>query len=194
MKKSTIPASVRPAVLALCGLPLLLPGPASAQTVRPWWQPSAAFAQVGAAEHANAAVVGLTWDWSWRHDVGWGRFTGYWEVSFGRWASDAGGSSAHAWVTQVGITPVLRLYPGGGDTGWFGELGIGANLLLPIYRSDDKRFSTKFNFGDHLAVGRRFGERGAHEVSLRLQHFSNAGIKEPNPGEDFLQLRYGYRF
>jgi hypothetical protein len=27
---------------------------------------------------------------------------------------------------------------------------------------------------------------------LRLQHFSNAGIKKPNPGEDFLQLRLSF--
>jgi hypothetical protein len=52
------------------------------------------------------------------------------------------------------------------------------------------RFSTRFNFGDHLAVGLRFGPRGEHGVALRLQHFSNGGIEKPNPGEDFLQLRY----
>jgi lipid A 3-O-deacylase len=27
-----------------------------------------------------------------------------------------------------------------------------------------------------------------------VQHFSNAGIKKPNPGETFLRLRYAYRF
>jgi len=30
--------------------------------------------------------------------------------------------------------------------------------------------------------------------SLRVQHFSNAGIKEPNPGETFYKVRYAYRF
>ena len=39
-----------------------------------------------------------------------------------------------------------------------------------------------------------FGARGEHEVSLRLQHFSNAGIKHPNPGETFVRLRYVRRF
>ena len=32
------------------------------------------------------------------------------------------------------------------------------------------------------------------EVSLRFQHFSNAGIKEPNPGENFFQVRYSSRY
>jgi hypothetical protein len=27
-----------------------------------------------------------------------------------------------------------------------------------------------------------------------LQHSSNGGIKEPNPGENFVQLRFGVRF
>jgi hypothetical protein len=31
-------------------------------------------------------------------------------------------------------------------------------------------------------------------VGLRLSHVSNAGIKEPNPGENFLQLRYARSF
>ncbi len=90
------------------------------------------------------------------------------------------------------MTPVLRLFPGGSR--WFVEGGIGANLLLPIYQSESKRFSTSFNFGDHLAIGRIFGKDGGHEIALRFQHFSNAGIREPNPGENFLQIRYSRRF
>lgn len=88
---------------------------------------------------------------------------------------------------QLGITPVLR-YSRSGRL--FFEVGIGANVLAPVYRSNDKRFSTTFNFGDHVALGYRFGARQRHEVALRWQHFSNAGIREPNPGEDFVQLRY----
>jgi hypothetical protein len=89
---------------------------------------------------------------------------------------------------------VLRLYPERWGPGWFLEGGIGANLLLPVYQTADKRFSTTFNFGDHLGIGRRFGREFAHEWALRIQHFSNAGIKHPNPGENFLQLRYSKHF
>jgi hypothetical protein len=56
-----------------------------------------------------------------------------------------------------------------------------------LARTREKRFSTAFNFGDHIGIGYRTG-RG--EWSLRLQHFSNAGIDTPNPGEDFVQLRW----
>jgi lipid A 3-O-deacylase len=154
---------------------------------------SSAFVQVGAAQDARMIIAGATWDWAWRRDLAAGRASGYWEASFGRWSSD-GAHGGHAWVAQLGVTPVLRLYPHAWGGRWFVEAGVGANLLLPVYNSRTKRFSTAFNFGDHLAIGRRFGEDDRHEVALRIQHFSNAGIREPNPGEDFVQLRYSRRF
>lgn len=132
-------------------------------------------------------VVGVTRDWPWEKEFSFGRASGYWEVSLGRWHSEGRGSH---WVGQVGLTPVLRIQPRTWSEGWFIEGGIGANLLFPIYHSEKKRFSTVFNFGDHIAVGKRFGDKQQHELALRLQHFSNGGIEEPNPGEDFLQLRY----
>jgi hypothetical protein len=74
------------------------------------------------------------------------------------------------------------------------EGGVGITFTTTLYETERKRFSTSFNFGDHIAVGRNFGERREHEISLRIEHFSNAGIKHPNPGENFLQIRYSYRF
>jgi len=67
-------------------------------------------------------------------------------------------------------------------------------VLVPVYRTEKKHFSTSLNFGDHLAVGRTFGGRAEHDLAARFQHFSNAGIRQPNPGENFLQLRYSRRF
>jgi lipid A 3-O-deacylase len=152
------------------------------------------FVQAGAARDAHTLVVGATWSSAWQREWLGGQVQLYWEASFGRWRGKPapGESRSSAWVTQVGITPVLR-WQADGSARWFAEIGIGANLLLPVYRSGDKRFSTAFNFGDHLAVGWRFGESRQHELALRLQHFSNAGIKRPNPGEDFIQLRYGFK-
>jgi hypothetical protein len=95
-------------------------------------------------------------------------------------------------VTQVGLTPTLRIAPAYASGQWFAELGIGANVILPLYHNADKRFSTNFNFGDHLGVGREFGSSHTHVVTLRLEHFSNGGAKHPNPGENFYQLRYAF--
>jgi hypothetical protein len=63
-----------------------------------------------------------------------------------------------------------------------------------LYRTDHKEFSTRFNFYDTIGIGRSFGDHRQHEVSLRWAHVSNAGIKEPNPGENFIQLRYARQF
>jgi lipid A 3-O-deacylase len=159
------------------------------------WVPDRIFTQAGVAPDAHTLVFGAIRDWQWQRPLAGGVATGYWEVSFGRWNSelDEGGRGS-AWVTQLGLTPVLRWRPQSWSEAWFVEAGIGANMLLPVYRSRDKRFSTTFNFGDHVGIGKRFGESGKHELSLRIQHFSNAGIKHPNPGENFLQLRYAWRY
>ena len=162
--------------------------PAAAQEQRHPAMPTTAFVQAGvAAKETQMLVVGVTRDWAWEKELSFGRATGYWELSLGRWHSEGKGSQ---WVGQVGVTPVLRIHPRRWSEGWFIEGGIGANLLFPVYHSERKRFSTVFNFGDHIAVGKRFGAKQQHEVALRFQHFSNGGIEEPNPGEDFLQLRY----
>jgi lipid A 3-O-deacylase len=156
------------------------------------FRPSTLFVQAGVAEqHTQAYSAGVTWNWPWQRQFGFGTLYGYSEASFGRWITDVGGGGS-AWETQIGLTPVIRLQPVRANK-WFAEVGIGVNLILPIYQSESKTFSTEFNFGDHLAIGRYFGARNQHELALRVQHFSNGGIDHPNPGENFLQLRYSRR-
>ncbi len=77
---------------------------------------------------------------------------------------------------------------------WFLEGGIGASITTNVYETDGKRFSTRFNFGDHVAFGVLLGKSMEHEVTMRIEHFSNAGIKHPNPGANFFQIRYSRRF
>ncbi len=169
--------------------------PAAMPGARHLLAPDQVFVQLGAAADAHTPAAGAAWDWRWQRDFASGKASGYWEASFGRWNSRLDdGRRASAWVTQLGVTPVLRWQPRAWGEAWFVEAGIGANVLLPVYRSRDKRFSTAFNFGDHLAIGRRFGVDRQHELALRVQHFSNAGIKDPNPSEDFDQLRYAWRY
>lgn len=154
----------------------------------------AVFLQTGRAEHALSVSAGAAWDWSWRKPTRAGWWTGYWEVGVAGWRNQPAASGPDGrWFAQVGLTPVLRFEPQA-LPGLFLEGGIGANLVLPRYRTRNKQFTTLFNFGDHLAVGGRFGERRQHELALRFEHFSNGGIKKPNPGENFVQLRYQHHF
>lgn len=154
--------------------------------------PDGVFVQGGWWRHVRTATVGATWDWHWQRESAVGTLTGYTEVALGRWQTNGTGDDRG--YTRFGVTPVLRLYPKALGDDWFAELGIGANLISPIYHNGGDQFSTTFNFGDHLALGRRFGANGEHELGLRFEHFSNAGIKRPNPGQNFLQVRYACRF
>lgn len=113
------------------------------------------------------------------------------EAEVVHWRSLHGMGDQRSRVTQLGLTPLWRQeLPRTRTHQWFVEFGTGVNLIGPLYKTTGKRFSTSLNFGTQLGIGLAFGERQEHELSLRLEHFSNAGLGDPNPGEDFVQLRY----
>lgn len=118
----------------------------------------------------------------------------YGEASVARWRYPSADGDGHCGLTQFAVIPVLRYRPEAGSSPWFAEAGIGLTLTSRRYQTPAKAFSTRFNFGDHLALGRNFGTEQRHELALRVDHFSNGGYKEPNPGATFLELRYAYRF
>ena len=73
------------------------------------------------------------------------------------------------------------------------EAAIGAHVLSDLHVSRDENVSTRFQFGDHIGAGWRFGPRGRYDAGVRLQHLSNGGIRDPNPGINFLLVRFGVR-
>jgi hypothetical protein len=159
------------------------------------WTPDGVFLQYGNGRHSTESIgVGAVWNWGPQWAFAGGAFSGYWDASASRWRTTNAVGGETRYNSQIGITPVFRFRGDGGASRWFVEAGIGANLISPIYNSGSKHFSTTFNFGDQIGAGYDFGAKREHEVSLRMQHFSNAGISEPNPGENFFQLRYTYKF
>jgi hypothetical protein len=66
------------------------------------------------------------------------------------------------------------------------EGGIGLYLLSHTINNDVTHISTSFEFGSHVGAGLRIGARHETRVSIALQHLSNAGIKEPNGGVNFV--------
>ncbi len=111
------------------------------------------------------------------------------EAGAGAWHSKANGGFPSRTFGRVGVTPNLR-YAFGDDRALFVEAGIGLDLIAPKFSVGNKRFGSVFQFNDHVAVGMRFGPARQHELSLRVDHYSNAGIKHPNPGQNFGELRY----
>ena len=155
-------------------------------------KPSGFFAQFGMADEVTAGTAGVIW--SLGRDSLPQPWSVYLEASASRWQTRSGYASDHGVLTQVALTPVLRYRFDNGRSPWFVEGGVGATVTSSIYRNADKHFSTAFNFGDHLGVGRAFGAARNDEIALRAEHFSNAGIKHPNPGQNFLELRYTHHF
>jgi len=155
-------------------------------------RPDALFVQVGDGDHTRTATIGVMWNLPWKLALGGGTLSSYVETSWGRWWIDEQGLTRSPWVSQLGVTPVLRWNLSHEPTPWFTELGIGANVLLPAFHDNGRRFGSAFNFGDHLALGRVLADRD--ELAFRLQHYSNGGIKHPNPGINFVQLRWVHRF
>ncbi len=160
--------------------------PAAAE---PSYAPNGVFLQVGVAEGTNAATAGLSWRWSRQWALGSGVVSGYWAAAISGWRYTAADGAGYSNLWQASFTPVVRYTPAGGDSPWFIEGGIGATYTNKVYVTDGRTFSTRFNFGDQIAIGAVFGPAREYEVSLRFEHFSNADIELPNPGQNFIQLR-----
>jgi lipid A 3-O-deacylase len=157
------------------------------------WHPQGAFIEGGSAPHGTySATAGLVWAWDWRDTWHHAQLTGITEAYLGHWSAREIGERRS--FTQVGVLPLVRVRFRGGASPWFVEGGIGVSAMTPVYRTAIKEFSTSFNFIDTVGIGRSLDGQHRHEVSLRFQHISNADIKKPNPGENFLQLRYAIAF
>jgi hypothetical protein len=131
--------------------------------------------------------VGSGWQLgSWRADL-------QFEANLGYWIPDADREAGER-IVDIGLTPVFRLGRDHASARFFIEGGIGAHLLSDTSPYAGRAFSTAFQFGDLIGVGWRWGHDRRHEVSLRLEHFSNASIKQPNQGIEFVQLRFVRRF
>jgi lipid A 3-O-deacylase len=153
------------------------------------------FVQAGNGEAAvRAGSVGLAWDLPWR-GAPYGRHgvSTRLELFASRWRTPSPGGG-HQSLLQVAVVPVLRVRFDDGRSPWFLDAGIGLSLLDGDLRMPDRRFSTRLNFNDNLAIGRNFGAQGGHEVSLHVQHTSNAGFRKPNPGLNLVMLRYAHAF
>jgi hypothetical protein len=159
----------------------------------PAWAIDGFAVEVGQDRKTDMARIAAQWQWSkrWLQGQSW-HAGGYWDLSVAQWERDQVTPDDRKQVIEIGLTPVFRLQ-GNDLRGLFLEGGIGAHLLSAT-RLGDKRFSTAFQFGEHLGFGYRFGARGAMDVSYRYQHLSNADIKKPNDGINAHQLRLLYWF
>ncbi|NPT40522.1 outer membrane beta-barrel protein [Paraburkholderia sp. 1N] len=149
----------------------------------------------GVADHdVKKGDLGLDWD----PGVSWWNIAGYYFTVVGEahaayWNIDESGR-ARSSIWEFGVTPVVRFIR---SSGWFRpyvEVGVGVRLLSHVRETDDRTFSSSFQFADLVGVGFQFGERQNYQVAFRFQHLSNAGIKHPNPGINFSEIYFQYNF
>jgi hypothetical protein len=125
--------------------------------------------------------VGLQWRGhdKWFEHSGW-HIAHYMDVALGGW------NNGHHTVYDLGVTPVFRFQRTGGS---YFEAAIGFHAISELEFENNRETSTRFQFGDHVGAGL---VRGRYDFGVRLQHLSNAGIRNPNPGINFIIFRVQY--
>ena len=114
-----------------------------------------------------------------------------WKFRIARWGSHRAESRAKS-LWDFGAYQSLRILPlATGTFVPFAEGALGMHVLTHA-RIGDRAISTAFQFGQHLAVGARFGERHAYSLAVRAEHVSNANIKRPNDGVSFFGFEFQY--
>ena len=143
--------------------------------------------RLGAGEHYQRAE--LAWEspslWAYRFDGG-SRLDLVGELGAAWWHAEGSRDPRSIW--QFSVIPFLRYT---WSDRYFIEAGIGPTVFTGSSFSD-KNLSTAFQFGDHLGIGILLNEDS--RLSLRISHFSNAGIKHPNPGLNIVQMNYSLRY
>ncbi len=149
----------------------------------------------GVANHdVKKADLGVVWDpnLTW-WEIGGCHFTLLGEGHVSYWhTTESNAVNSNIW--EFGLTPVLRLVKRSGYFRPFIEAGVGVRVLSHARITQDYTLSTDFQFADMVSVGMIFGQKQNYQAGFRFQHFSNASIKEPNPGINFEQVYLQYNF
>jgi lipid A 3-O-deacylase len=135
-----------------------------------------AFVEAGYGDDSTSLLrAGITYRWREPPLPQW-RLAGYWEIGAGIW------DNAEETTVDIGVTPVFRLQ----RSQFYVEAGIGAHL---IHAQVSTEGNIALQFGSHAGAG---FSSGKYDFGLRLQHLSNAGLRSPNPGNNFFLLRFQY--
>ena len=87
------------------------------------------------------------------------------------------------------VGPVWRL--DGGSRSPFVELSFGPTVLGGA-TVGGRDLGGNLHFRSALALGKAFGRRQAFRVALRVEHISNGGLREANPGLDSIGLSFAF--
>ena len=151
------------------------------------------FGHAVALGDARMARFAVLWDWGGplaSAGGGW-QLRGSWEASLGAWSC-----SGDRTITEAGLTPVFRFErEARGPLSYrpFFEAAVGAHLISDVELCG-RRFSTAYQFGDHVGFGAKLGKEGRLSLLYKFQHLSNAGIRNPNSGINFSIVHLRFEF
>jgi hypothetical protein len=156
------------------------------------WFDSASL-EVGGGDKVQMIRAAAQHDWNQRWLPSNGRhLSGYWDFNVAYWrGTDYRSMDRNQNLAVIGVTPVFR-YEADNKLGWYAEGGIGASVFSELYNNADNHLSTAFEFADHVGVGYVLDNKW--DLSARIQHYSNGGIKHPNSGVNWFVLKAAYRF
>lgn len=150
--------------------------------------------EAGAGSKVQMLRFGVQSDWNknWLPYGGY-HLSGYWDATIAEWRGNAHRNvpGQHQYITVVGLTPVFR-YERDDKKGFYAEGAIGANLFSQLYNNDDNRLSTAYEFGDHIGIGWVLDNKW--DLGVKIQHYSNGGIKHPNSGVNWFVARASHPF
>jgi lipid A 3-O-deacylase len=150
----------------------------------------------GSSNVADMARVGALWNWDkqWFTEGDW-MVTGFWEATLGTWRGIDSVAGNNQTIDEVGLTPVFRLQQS--NLSGFAPYAEGAfsfHLISPTFINANRKFGSSLQFSEHIGFGVRFGDHHEFDLGYCFQHLSNAGIKEPNQGINFSEVRFAYHF
>lgn len=149
-----------------------------------------AYAQYGQWDSARQVSFGIETPWPIQFSGD--RWTTFWQGELGEWFTKKNGRM-YKDSTEIALGPVGRYYFDVDHSFYFdGVANIG--FITPRYWRDSEQEGSAFDFGGGFAFGYRFGGDKSNEISLRAEHFSNGGLRDPNPGRNFFQIRYAKSF
>ncbi|MDF3839322.1 acyloxyacyl hydrolase [Cupriavidus basilensis] len=132
----------------------------------------------------------LSWEstplWSYQFSGRGGRLDLTGELGVSYWWANKDRNPRNAW--QLSAIPMLRYWA---TEKFYLEAGIGATVFSGSGFAG-KNISTAYQFGDHVGAGYQITP--SDRIGVRYSHFSNAGIKRPNPGLDIIQVTYTRKF
>ncbi|KON81723.1 acyloxyacyl hydrolase [Azoarcus sp. PA01] len=114
-----------------------------------------------------------------------GHLGGYWDAGYTYWEGDETASNH-----SLSFSPVFVYEFTGTTFRPYVAIGIGIAAFSST-EVEGNDLGSSFQFEDRLGFGVRFADQ---ELGVRVIHYSNAGLKQPNDGVETYTVHYRLRF